>query len=310
MARRISFLLTLLLSLLPFRPAATQDFVKEYDSVYGHIIIQRRGAIVEMFATYKGWMARESGINLEDPLQIIVPYVKYLFAGSVVRPDPTKVLLIGLGGGGFNRLFGAVYPEATLDSVEIDQKVLDLAKEHMGFQATERNRVHVRDGRSFLRRSQDTYDWIILDAFHGSVVPPHLKTLDFYREIAAKLTPGGVLIANIHQGSELFYFDIATFRAAFTDVVMLQVPGTGNVITLAANEPPGTLENRLKSFDPASISSPAWHREINAAEFPGAVLQFNDAALNRGRVMTDDFAPAEYYKILPAPTLPPPSLQR
>lgn len=276
------------------------DFVKEFNSVYGHIIVRQTGTVVEMFATYRGWTARESGIDLADPTRIIVPYVKYLFAGSLVRPDPQSVLVIGLGGGGFNRLFNETYPDAILTSIEIDGKVLELAKDYMGFTESDNNRVVIRDGRAFIRRSTEKFDWIILDAFHGSVVPPHLKTQEFYRDAAAKLNPGGVLIANIHDDSELFFYDLVTFRAAFSDVLMLKVPNTGNVIVLAGDFPAGTLETRLTEFDASTVESPIWQREISPAGFAKSIIRFTESDFERGRVMTDDFAPAEYYKIIPA----------
>jgi hypothetical protein len=69
---------------------------------------------------------------------------------------------------------------------------------------------------------------------------------------------------------------------------------------LAANLEPGTLEGRLQNFDASSITSAAWHREIRPGDFPGAVIRFTEADLKRGKIMTDDFAPAEYYKIIPA----------
>lgn len=280
--------------------ARGEDFVKEFDSVYGHLIVRQRGTVVDMYANYRGWQARESGVDLADPTRILVPYVKYLFAGSLVALDPKNALVIGLGGGGFNRLFNDAYPAATLTSVEIDPKVLELAKTYMGFVETERNRVVIRDGRSFVRRGKETYDWIVLDAFHGSVVPPHLKTLDFYRELAAKLNPGGVLISNIHQGSELLYYDLATYRAAFSDLVALAVPGTGNVVLLAANEEPGTLERRMREFDAAKAPAGTWRREIDPAALVRAIVPLTERHFTRGRVMTDDFAPAEYFKIVPA----------
>ena len=296
---RLFLLLTLFLSAIPSR-AICQDFVKEFDSVYGHIIIRRNGTVVEMFATYKGWMARESGIDLADPTRIIVPYVRNLFAASIVSPDPRNALVIGMGGGGFNRLFNEVYPAAVLTSVEIDKKVVELAKEYMGFQETERNQVAVRDGRSYVRRSLEKYDWIILDAFHGSVVPPHLKTRDFYRQIAERLSDRGILISNIHDDSELFYYDLATYRAAFKDLVFIKVPESGNVIVLAADTPPGTIEVQLKEFDTKQIQNATWHREIPANDFVRRIMRFSEADLKRGKIMTDDFAPAEYFRIIPA----------
>lgn len=302
MARR-SLVLTCLL-VLSAAAAPAEDFVKEFNSVYGHIIIQRRGPIVEMFATYRGWQARESGINLDDPTRIVVPYVRHSFAAGMARPDPRRVLVIGLGGGGFNQFFNSIYPEAELTSVEIDRRVVALAKQYMGFEEHERNRVAVRDGRSFLRRSKETYDWIFLDAFHGSVTPPHLKTADFYREIAAHLTPGGLLVANIHDDSQLFYYDLATLRSVFPDVVMLNVPETGNVIALAGLDAPGTIEKNVRTFD--APPHPLWSREIDADTIVSSIMTFSPETLQRGRVMTDDFAPADYYRMIPRSTIPSP----
>lgn len=294
---RIQRTLVILILLAAAGGLRTEDFVKEFNSVYGHIIIQRRGPIVEMYATYRGWMARESGVHLEDPTRIVVPYVRHSFAAGMVAPDPENVLVIGLGGGGFNHFFNALYPGAQLTSVEIDRRVVELAKEYMAFEEYERNRVVVRDGRSFIRRSHEQYDWVFLDAFHGSVVPPHLKTLDFYREIADRLTPEGVLVSNIHDTSELFYYDLATFHKAFSDVVMLKVPDTGNVIVLAANRPAGSLERALRAFD--GNPGPLWRREIDPAGIVASIMEFAPRDFARGRVMTDDFAPADYYRMIP-----------
>lgn len=299
MARRYIVLIALLLAAVP---ATAEDFLKEFNSVYGHIIIQRRGPIVEMFATYRGWEARESGVDLDDPTRIVVPYVRHSFAAGMARPSPERVLVIGLGGGGFNHFFNAIYPQATLTSVEIDRRVVELAKEYMGFEEHARNRVAVRDGRSFLRRSKETYDWIFLDAFHGSVTPPHLKTADFYREIAAKLTPGGVLVANIHDDSLLFYYDLATLHDVFPNVVMLKVPETGNVIALAGPGETGTIEKNLRAFDHSP--HPLWSREIDTKAIVDSIMTFTPDELSRGRIMTDDFAPADYYRMIPRSTLP------
>jgi len=283
--------------LLAAAPLAAQDFTKEFDSVYGHIIVRRTGSVVEMFATHRGWQARESGIDLDDPTRIVVPYVKHAFAAGMARPEPRHALVIGLGGGGFNHFFNTVYPQATLTSVEIDRKVVDLAEEYMGFTEHERNQVVVRDGRSFLRRADGPYDWIFLDAFHGSVTPPHLKTADFYREIRDKLSPGGVLVANIHDDAELFYYDLATLRDVFPDVLMLKVPDTGNVIALAGAGPAGSLETNLRSF--RNSPHPRWAREIDTRGIIRSIMTFTPEELARGRVMTDDFAPADYYRMIP-----------
>ena len=41
------------------------------------------------------------------------------------------------------------------------------------------------------------YDLVFLDAFKGGSVPYHLKTVEFYREIARSLTEEGILVTNL-----------------------------------------------------------------------------------------------------------------
>ncbi len=296
----------LILALLAgVRSAAAQfDSVEEYQSPYNTLIIVKKGTVVEMHSTYNRWATRESAIDTANPTRLLVPYTRFFFAASLVAPDPKNVLMVGLGGGGFNRVFNETYPDSTLTTAEIDQEVLNLAKKDMAFQETDRNKVVIRDGRSFIRRTKETYDWILLDAFRSNFVPPHLKTLDFYQEIAKKLAPGGVMLSNLHDDCELYYYDIATITKAFTDTLFLKVSDTpsrptNNVVVLAANLPSGTLAARLAN--PPSIANAVWKREIDITLLRSSVIPPEKLDRVRGRVMTDDFAPADYYKIVALP---------
>src|SRR5690606_29620146 len=113
---------------------------------------------------------------------LVVGYTRTLYAGLFFQPRPERVLMIGLGGAGFHRLFAHAYPEALLQTVELDPKVLELCQSHMDFVPTEKTPVAIRDGRLFVKRDDRRWSWIILDAFRGGYVPPHLKTEEFYRE--------------------------------------------------------------------------------------------------------------------------------
>ncbi len=60
-------------------------------------------------------------------------------------------------------------------------------------------RVHVEDGRAFLRRNPNQrWDAIILDAFSiGGRLPFHLMTQEFLATVKARLNPDGVVLANL-----------------------------------------------------------------------------------------------------------------
>ncbi|MES2696296.1 MAG: hypothetical protein V4773_22685 [Verrucomicrobiota bacterium] len=59
------------------------------------------------------------------------------------------------------------------------------------------------------------------------LIAPHLKTEEFYRECAARLSDRGVFISNLHATSQLYYSDIKTIQKVFPQVVLFEVLGRG-----------------------------------------------------------------------------------
>ncbi|HEV3409398.1 MAG TPA: fused MFS/spermidine synthase, partial [Chthoniobacterales bacterium] len=200
-----------------------------------------------------------------------------------------------LGGGSFNRLFNQAYPQASLVTVELDKKVQQLATEHMGFTPSEQNSVVIADGRRFVRRNQTTYDWLIVDAYKGNTVPPHLKTVEFYREVARCLAPGGVAAFNLQDSTKLFDFDIATLEAAFPQVVYFKVPDSPNTIAIASASGSPSLEETLRRFETRGLPAPL-RKRVDFGRIASAHQRPHRAS--DAKVMTDDFAPAEYYQVV------------
>lgn len=275
---------------------STGDFLRRYDTSYNTLIVEKKGSVVEMRSIIGNAYFRESAVDLSDPDKLIVPYVETLFASAIFQPNPSRALMIGLGGGTFNRVFGQAYPQASLTTVELDRKVQELATEHMGFTTSARNSVTIADGRMIIRRNKDAkYDWLIVDAYKGNTVPPHLKTIEFYKEVARCLAPGGVAAFNLQDSTKLFDFDVATLEAAFPQVVYFKVPGAPNTIAIASASAAPRLEDQLKSFD--AKNAPAALRK--RVDFDGiASARQRPQRVADAKVMTDDFAPAEYYQVV------------
>lgn len=265
----------------------------EFDSPYTHYILRRQGTVVEMHHMRRQVDWLESAVDLGDPLRQVVPYTRMLFGGLFFN-QPDRVLMIGLGGGGFHRLFNAAFTNALLQTAEIDSMALKLATAHMGFATTPRNVVTIEDGRRFVRKTRLKWDWVILDAFHGGDVPFHLKTREFYREIGRILATDGVMIANLHGNNELFYCDVKTIVASFAQALFLRAPGRGNVIAIAADYRTPSLREQLRTADrsqwPAVLG-----RYIDFDEIAASVADVQPQGAVRGRLLTDDFAPAEFY---------------
>ncbi|NJK92328.1 MAG: fused MFS/spermidine synthase [Blastochloris sp.] len=261
-----------------------------FESMYQPLILRKEKDVVVMKTERKGKGWNYSAVYLKDPREIVLAYTKHFFLLPVFKENPERVLLIGLGGGGINALIQAAYPEAVMESVEIDPKVLELAERYMGFKAGPKNQVQVMDGRMALKRSKQRYDWVILDAFRGGDVPVHLKTREFYGEIQAKLSPRGVVASNLIRGNELFAADVATLRASFKQVLFFKVEETGNVVAIAANHEEPRLEELLAkaSLDTVNPTVLSYVRVLELAQ------RRYEPEEKGGMVMTDDFAPAEY----------------
>ena len=221
--------------LLPVALLAAEkgNYIESFDTIYNSLTVEKSGSVVELRARSRRGEALESAVDLADPMKLMVGYTRTLFAGLFFQPKPSRVLMIGLGGAGFHRLFSAAYPESLIQTVELDPKVFELCQTRLEFKPTDKTPVALTDGRMFVKRDKGQWDWLILDAFRGGFVPPHLKTEEFYRECAARLNDRGVFISNLHQGTELFYSDIKTIQAVFPQVVLFQTPGRGNVIACA-----------------------------------------------------------------------------
>ncbi len=289
-----------LLVLVPYAAPAgraqssPEDFEQQFESPYNTITISRKDNIVEMRARLNQ-QAREfleSAVNLDDPLRLVVPYTRTLFAGLFFEPNPRHVLIVGLGGGGFHRLFAYAHPDTILHTVELDPKVLELAQTYMGFRTFDRLPVTILDGREFIAHDDETWDWIILDAFRGGFVPPHLKTREFYEECAARLGDHGLLISNLHDGTKLFAADLKTLQSVFPQIVLFNTGGRGNVIACAVKYTTPDITDPA-NWTPVEQLNPRFAGRLNMSLIHDEHMAWPTAQVESAKVLTDDFNPVE-----------------
>ncbi len=275
-------------------PAIARATVEHYDTMYNSLTVEQNGSVVELRARSRRGESLESAVDLADPLKLVVPYTRTLYSALFFRPQPRRVLMIGLGGAGFHRLFTAAYPEALLQSVELDPKVLELCEARLGFQPTDRTPVALMDGRMFIKRDDRSWDWIILDAFRGGYVPPHLKTAEFYRECARRLDDHGVFVTNLHSTTELYYADLKTLQAVFPQVVLFGTKGRGNVIACAVKYRQPVVTDPVAWPEPRTLMKPPFAGRLDLDAIRAEHRSQPTTEVESARVLTDDFAPVEF----------------
>ena len=139
----------------------------------------------------------QSAMNLKDPTALRLIYSRYTSLGFAFRPDAKKMLIIGLGGGSIPKKVQKEFPNMEIDAVEIDPEVIKIAKGHFNIKEGKNLRLHALDGRLFLTRTQNQYDIILLDAYFTDAIPFHLTTRQFFELAQKKLTPNGIIVANL-----------------------------------------------------------------------------------------------------------------
>ncbi len=174
-------------------PIPSSRVVYEKDSAYHQISVLEDG-----FNRYLRFnRSFQGGMVLRDPFESPFLYTSYAHLARIFHPTMRRVLLIGLGAGSIPKRFTRDYPDVSIDSVELDPAVVDVAKRFFEVKEDARHRIVVQDGRVFVRRSDARYDLIILDAYFAEGIPFHLATKEFLELVREHLAPGGVVASNI-----------------------------------------------------------------------------------------------------------------
>ena len=143
-----------------------------------------------------------------------------------------------------------------------------------------------------MRRSQERWDWIVIDAFvKNSQYPPHLATREFFSLVADHLADNGLLVINVMSGSKLYDCLVGTIASAFPSSLLFDVPGKGNVIVLAARNASPSLRDRIAAnAAPAPTLLQANGVDLAQIRAAGAA----PGPLGCAQLLTDDFSPTEF----------------
>ena len=178
---------------LGWTPVAWAKTLMQKDTFYHRIRIEEDDEARYMYFD----RTLQSAMTLKDPTALRLIYSRYTSLGFTFRADAKKMLLIGLGGGSIPKKLNKEFPNMEIDAVEIDPEVIKLAKDHFNIKEGKQLRLHAQDGRLFLTRTQTQYDVIMLDAYFTDAMPFHLATKQFFELAQKKLTPNGIVVANL-----------------------------------------------------------------------------------------------------------------
>lgn len=204
---------------------------------FGRVRVTENAAGLRTLYTGEG-RARQSVIRPGDPLHLELPYTRVATIGLALIPPDARILYVGLGGGAMPMHAHRVLPRASIDVVEIDPLIVDLAQSYFGFRPDSLLRVHTADGRAFIEgAAPETWDLIVLDAFSDDAIPHALATREFLATVHSRLALSGIVLSNLWTANDAYSSMLATYRSVFTDVHLLHIPDRRQAILITARAP-------------------------------------------------------------------------
>lgn len=138
-------------------------------------------------------------------------------------PNIKSAMYIGLGGGAMVSDLQR-NSSASVDVVEIDPVIIQVADRYFGVSESAGTRIYNEDARVFLQNTSKKYDLIVVDAFGSDASMPYeLTTLEAAEEMKSHLNSDGTLFVNIPSsfqgdGSGVFKSFYKTFGTVFPNL--------------------------------------------------------------------------------------------
>lgn len=276
-------------NLLGIEQKKNKYIIEEIESNYNHIIIKQKGEYISMsFSRYKSKYT-ESKINIFNDDELPVSYTQTMLVSLAYTDNPKKILMIGVGGGMITKHIHKYIPQINITGVELDEKVLAMAKKYFKLEEDSSYKIVIQDGRLFLNNTNKLYDIIMVDAYKGGYIPFHLCTREFYSLVKNHLTKKGIVALNLHSGSKLYPRIIKTLKDVFENVDLYKSKTSSNIIAIASISKQKKSDELMKN---AQILQNKYKFYYDLSEFIS--LKVEAPSLKKKEVLTDDFAPINY----------------
>lgn len=277
--------------------AADEKTLFEKNSLYQYIKVieipdKKERHIINMKRDYN-----QGGIYIDRPDTLLFEYTQMAFISlAYLDRAPADVLFVGLGAGSMPRYFNRYYPDVSVDIVEIDPDIFEVAKTYFHFKETPTMKVHIADGRIYIKRTKKKYDMIFLDAYQNDYIPFHLTTKEFLKEIKRCLKKGGVVISNITSPFKNKFFDsmIETYNEVYPHLYIFKGRKSNNYIFIATE---GNRKREREDVERHALKvQQAKKFDFDYARMGWAYGYSSDYRWGEAQALTDDFAPVNLYK--------------
>lgn len=255
-----------------------------YDTQYGRVLIYNamRGEDEVRVLNIDSGFESATFINKEKRNELVFEYTKYYDLMFKANIDIKDTLMIGGAGYNYPKYFISHYQDKTMDVVEIDGEITEIAKEYFylndlirEYKIEENKRLGLitDDGRVYLNQNTKKYDAILNDAFAGNSPAKTLTTKEAAERIKASLNTNGVYLTNIisaleGEESKFIKAEVNTLKQVFKNVYIVPC------YDVDPNEPQNTM---VIASDDDIVLDKTYKYEIEENEI----------------ILTDDYCPVD-----------------
>lgn len=258
------------------------SIILDTDSQYSRIWVKTIQTEKTTYKTLQVDTGLESYIDTETG-EMGAKYLRYYDLFEYFNKNAKSTLLIGGAAYTYPIHYLQKYNDKTIDVVEIDDKMTQIAIEQFGLNINdERLKTYSQDGRSYLNYSKNKYDTILIDAFKGTNAPFELTTYEALTNAKNMLNENGMVITNIissleGEKSKFIEYEYSTYKAVFDDVKIFRVADIE--------------KNDIQNLILVGIKGNTNIDETKYDEYSQYInRQVNDLKTDK-KVVTDDFAP-------------------
>ena len=158
-------------------------------------------------------------------------YYDYAMAAPMMAGKTDgDILILGMGTGTYAKQCRLYYGNTSIEGVEIDEKITDLAGRY--FELPDSIPVTTYDGRAYLEAVSDSYDVIMVDAYQDITIPFQMSSVEFFTLVKEHLNENGVMVVNMNMHSDaegnINEYLADTIATVFKYVYTVDVPYTTN----------------------------------------------------------------------------------
>ncbi len=134
-----------------------------------------------------------------------LPYINYFLIPYLMNENIEDILFVGLGSGIIINQYEKIFQKLKrIDVVDIEENILEIAKEYFNFKLSKKTNFHLQDAIIYLKTSKKKYDLIVVDVANNYGIDERFTNIEYLNLIKKHLKKSGMFVSNLPSSIDVF----------------------------------------------------------------------------------------------------------